>query len=124
MDDRGLALQAMLNKKAIHDEDPENVQIDGNIADKLELQDYEVRRRQRKAEREREEALRQQEEEEEQKKAELAAKKAMYKEAETRGGSKKRKGSGQEGSSGQSGSDAESFKSPRASEMTLVTKGT
>ncbi len=38
MEDKGLALMQMLNKKAIiDDEDPENKRIQGNIAEKMEL---------------------------------------------------------------------------------------
>ena len=39
----------MLNKKAVIDnEDPENTKIDENIAEKMEVQDYELRRKERK----------------------------------------------------------------------------
>ena len=38
MEDKGLALMSMLNKKAvIDDEDPENRKIDQNIAEKMEV---------------------------------------------------------------------------------------
>ena len=63
MEDKGIALMQMLNKKAIiDDEDPENRKIDENIANKMEVQDYEIRRRERKAKWEKEEALRKEEE--------------------------------------------------------------
>ena len=135
MEDKGLALMQMLNKKAvIDDEDPENRKIDENIANKMEEQDYEIRRRERKAKWQKEEALRKEEEAkaiEEQKagakqsKVETDGEKPKGEEEKGKAKKKKKKGKGSgQGSSGQTGSDADSFASPKASDMTLVTKGT
>ena len=59
MQGKGLALQQMLNAQQIDTADPENVKfLDNRLIDKMEVQDYEVKRKERKEKWKQEEALR------------------------------------------------------------------